>query len=140
MGPSGSRSASRAWDPSGQLSGQQKSDDETDKRHAHDDEDEKPDRTRDPGHQRILRLTFANPAVNETPEDSHHDEEAPARTDPRPMSRDRDALPFPVYGRLRMGHRARGGWSRGVGDREDRQQTPHRLSQDGSNHEASPIA
>src|SRR5437773_8630642 len=67
MGPSGSRSASRAWDPSGQLSGQQKSDDETDKRHAHDDEDEKPDRTRDPGHQRILRLTFANPAVNEDP-------------------------------------------------------------------------
>jgi len=77
---------------------------------------------------------------HEPPEDSHHDEEAPARTDPLPMSGDRDALPFPVYGRLRMGHRARGGWSRGVGDREDRQQTPHRQSQDGSNHEPSPIA
>ncbi len=232
MGLSVSGSASRAWDPSGQLSGPQKSDDETDKRHAHDDEDEKPDRTRDPGHQRILRLAFANPSVNEDPlefggyvradaldhfrmecadagryrrhhheypsgdlmvdrvdisavgiprnprrltrdrtahaepeddqggpgrerplawvgrlrpepreynaveeegedheprEGSYHDKEAPARTDPLPMSRDRDALPFPVYGRLRMGHRARGGWSRGVGYREDRQQTPHQL-------------
>src|SRR5947208_14450030 len=67
MGTSGGRFARRAWDPSGKLYGQQKSDDETDKRHAHDDEDEKPDRTRDPGHQRILRLTFANPAVNEDP-------------------------------------------------------------------------
>jgi hypothetical protein len=64
---------------------------------------------------------------HEPPEDSHHDEEAAARTDPLPMSRDRDALPFPVYGRLRMGHRTRGGWSRGVRDGEDRQQTPHGL-------------
>ena len=94
-----------------------------------------------PGHERTLasasRLrpeACEYDAVEEEGEDhkprkdSYHDEEAPARTEPLPTSRDRHALPFPVHGRLCMGHRARGRWPGRVRNREDRQQASHRLS------------